>query len=350
LTRGLTTGQTQANIVRIRTICRRLEIGIMPTGRGLAPAFLVLAAVLSGCGGGGGSNPQGPDSPVPTPQPAPTLRPVEAPGPPWDRGPAPSTAALEADEGPFSVGTLVVDASTAVGYRQGTVSYPMDTDEGPFGAVAVCPGYTGVQRSLEWLGPRLASNGFVVIVIDTDSPTDSAEGRAEQLIYALNQLIAFSATDGHPLAGLVDGNRLAVIGHSYGGGGALLAGTDHPSLSAVVPLAPYDESPNFSRLTVPTLVVGCQDDSLAPVAVRAIPMYESIPASVSKAYLELAGGDHLCVETGNGNKAIQGKYVVSWMKLFVDRDVRYWPYLCGGPHAADVDGEAISAYRDTCPY
>jgi triacylglycerol lipase len=71
---------------------------------------------------------------------------------------------------------------------------------------------------------------------------------------------------------------------------------------------------------------------------------------VSKAYLELAGGDHLCVETDNGNKAIQGKYAVAWVKRFVDEDVRYSPFLCGAPHEADLRGSAVSAYRENCPY
>jgi len=314
--------------------------------------LLALLGTLSSCGSGGPASPTPAASPTaaPTPTPAPTLAPVPAPGPPYDRGPAPSAAALEADLGPFAVAALVVTPAAAVGYGGGTVSYPTNTDEGPFGAVAVCPGYTGVQRSLQWLGPHLASNGFVVIVIDTLSPTNNAEQRSVQLVAALNQVITFSATGGHPLAGRVDGNRLAVVGHSYGGGGALLAATNNPSLKAVIPLAPYYESTSFPRLTVPTLVVGCQRDTVAPVSARAIPMYESIPSSVSKAYLELAGGDHLCVETGNGNKAVQGKYAVAWMKRFVDEDVRYSPYLCGAPHEADLRGDAISAYRENCPY
>jgi hypothetical protein len=105
-----------------------------------------------------------------------------------------------------------------------------------------------------------------------------------------------------------------------------------------------------SWATVATLVVGCQRDVVAPVAVRAFPMYESIPASVSKAYLELAGGDHLCVETGNGNKAIQGKYAVAWMKRFVKDDFRYSLFLFWPPHEADLRGDAVSAYRENCPY
>ncbi len=294
-------------------------------------------------------------SPVPVPSPASPspgtlLTPVPASSPPYDRGPAPSTSALEADRGPFDVAQLAVAAGSAVGYAAGTVTYPTDTTEGPFGAVAVCPGYTGVQSSLEWLGPRLASHGFVVIVIDTLLPTDSAPRRAQQLVAALNQLIVFSASPGHPLFGRVDGHRVGVIGHSLGGGGALVAGVQNPGLKAVIPLAPYFDSTNFAQLEVPTLVVGCQRDVTAPVDALAIPIYANIPQSVSKAYLELAGGDHLCVETGNGNKAVQGKYAVAWLKRFVDEDVRYSPYLCGSPHAADLASDAVSGYRENCPY
>ena len=38
------------------------------------------------------------------------------------------------------------------------------------------------------------------------------------------------------------------------------------------------------------------------------------------------------------------------MKRFVDDDVRYSPFLCGAPHEADLRGDAVSAYRENCPY
>jgi hypothetical protein len=35
----------------------------------------------------------------------------------------------------------------------------------------------------------------------------------------------------------------------------------------------------------------------------------------------------------------------------VDEDVRYSPYLCGAPHAEDLGrADAVSAYRENCPY
>jgi len=303
---------------------------------------LPLLLALSACGDAQRSG--GDPTPVPTPTPAP--RPL----PPFTRGPDPSIASLEASAGPFGVEAVEVSPDDAVGYGGGTISYPAGAGEGPFGVVAVTPGYYGVRYSMSWLGPRLASHGFVVIVIDTLKRDDNAQQRAQQLVAALDQVELLGNTPGHAIHGVVDGYRRAVMGHSYGGGGALLAGREHPSLKAVVPLAPYFEQPSFPTLDVPTLVVGCELDAVAPVDRLAIPIYESIPVSVDKGYLELAGGNHLCVETPNGNKAVQGKYAVAWMKRFVDDDTRYSRFLCGPPHAVDVAGPAVSAYRETCPY
>jgi dienelactone hydrolase len=302
---------------------------------------LPLLLTLTGCSDSD-SFPGGTPSPTPTPAPRPS--------PPFARGPDPTVETLEASGGPFAVATLEVARSRATGYGGGTISYPEGAYEGPFGVLAVTPGYFGVRYSMSWLGPRLASHGFVVIVIDTLQPNDNAPMRAQQLAAALDQVVAYGNTSGHALHARVDGYRRGVIGHSYGGGGSLLAGANDPSLRAVIPLAPYYEIPRFPALQVPTLVVGCEKDIVASVDRMAIPIYESISPSVDKAYLELADGDHLCVETANGNKAIQGKYVVAWAKRFIDDDTRYSPFLCGAPHDAEAPGPAISDYRDNCPY
>ena len=64
------------------------------------------------------------------------------------------------------------------GFGGGTIYYPTSTTAGTFGAVAIAPGFTATQSSMAWLGPRLASQGFVVFTIDTittaTSPTAGA--------------------------------------------------------------------------------------------------------------------------------------------------------------------------------
>ena len=267
---------------------------------------------------------------------------------PYAKGPDPTAADLEANAGPFSYATEVVAAPSANGYGGGTIYYP-DKVQGPLGAIVVIPGYQARQSSVAWWGPRLASHGFVVMVIDTRNLGDLPASRATQLMAAADQLKAFNVTPGHAVEGRIDPARIGIMGWSYGGGGTLLAAKDHPEFKAAIPMAPKTVlGTTFPTLSVPTLVIGCQSDGTAPVKNWAIPFYESIPRTTPKAYLESAGGSHGCVTNRN---AVLGKYGVSWMKRFLDEDTRYSPFLCGDPHRTDVQGTAvISGYRENCPY
>ena len=66
----------------------------------------------------------------------------------------------------------------------GTIYYP--TTAGQYGVVALSPGFTATQTSVAWLGRRLATHGFVVVTINTNSTLDQPASRATQLIAALN--------------------------------------------------------------------------------------------------------------------------------------------------------------------
>lgn len=287
----------------------------------------------------------GPDpDPDPDPGPDPDPDPEPEPDNPFARGPDPTEAILEASSGPFDVDSF--RPSFTPGFGAGTIWYPSNTNEGPFAAIAVAPGFVGGESTIDWLGPRLASHGFVVITISTSSLFDFPDSRASQLLAALDSVIAES-NGSSPISGLVDPDRTGVSGHSMGGGGSLIATEDHPSIDAVVPLAPWNSSTNFSAIDQPTLIVACENDTVAPVNQHASPFYESISSSVDKAFVEIDGGDHFCANSGNAQEDTLGKLIVSWMKRFLDQDTRYDPFLCGPDHEADSD---ISEFRDTCPF
>lgn len=180
---------------------------------------------------------------------------------------------------------------------------------------------------------------------------DEPTSRATQLIAALNYVVRQSNQAGSPIYQKVDPNRRGVMGWSMGGGGALIAARDNPSLKGVIPLAPWTSSPsNFSGVTVPTLIVGCEADILAPVNIHALPFYNSFSSSLPKAYIEFSKDGHFCVTTDNDHYATLGKYGIAWMKRFLDNDIRYEPFLCGAPHKDDLLGQEISAYIEDCPY
>ncbi|PWR08224.1 alpha/beta hydrolase [Micromonospora acroterricola] len=255
---------------------------------------------------------------------------------PYERGPAPTTAILEASRGPFATSSQNVSSLSVTGFGGGVIYYPTSTSEGTFGAIAISPGFTAAWSSISWLGPRLASHGFVVIGIETNSRLDQPDSRGQQLLAALDYLVERSSVRTR-----IDSTRLAVAGHSMGGGGSLEAASARPSLQAAVPLAPWNTDKSWSELRVPTLIIGGESDTVAPVSSHSEPFYNSIPASAEKAYLELNGASHFFPQSVNTPTARQ---MVAWLKRFVDNDTRYEPFLCPGP-----SGLQIEEYRNTCP-
>lgn len=91
---------------------------------------------------------------------------------PYERGPAPTTSSIEALRGPYAVSQTSVSSLSVTEFGGGTIYYPTSTSDGTFGAVAISPGYTAYESSIAWLGPRLASQGFVVFTIDTLTTAD----------------------------------------------------------------------------------------------------------------------------------------------------------------------------------
>ena len=254
----------------------------------------------------------------------------------YRRGPDPTLESVAAPSGTFA--TEEVDVEPGHGFNGGTIYHPTDTSLGTWGAVAVVPGYTAKwEDEGAWMGHWIASFGFVVIGIDTNSPQDWDDARGEQLLAALDYL-----TQESPVADRVDPGRLGVMGHSMGGGGAVNAATKRPDLQAAVPFAPASFSQDLSGVQVPTLVMGAEDDGvITPGDLDRL--YASLPAETPGAYVQLAGGGHGFPTYGNTDVT---RLTIPWLKIFIDNDTRYTRFLC--PEMADPTG--ISRYENTCPY
>ncbi|RAO05438.1 Triacylglycerol lipase [Micromonospora noduli] len=114
-------------------------------------------------------------------------------------------------------------------------------------------------------------------------------------------------------------------------------------MQAAIPLTGWHTVKNWSGVRVPTLVVGAENDSVAPVSSHSEPFYTSLPSTLDKAYLELNNASHSAPTSTNVTVA---KYSISWLKRFVDDDTRYDQFLCPAPPASAT----IQEYRNTCPH
>ena len=252
---------------------------------------------------------------------------------PYQRGPAPTLESVAAVYGPFATEQLTVPPGE--GFNGGYIYHPTDTGQ-TFGAVAIVPGYTALFLDEEaWMGPRLASFGMVVIGVETTSRDDWDTARGEQVLAGLDYLAQRSAVSPR-----VDSDRLAVVGHSMGGGGALYAARQRPSLKAAVGLAPYFPSGNLAEIRVPTLIIGGQDDAIVTPSYLDS-LYATLPEATPGGHLMIADADHLFATRPN---TVEMRTLIPWLKIFLDNDTRYVQFLC--PLA---DGSGVSQYSATCP-
>jgi hypothetical protein len=252
------------------------------------------------------------------------------------RGPDPTVASIEASRGTFA--TAQQNVAPGNGFNGGVVYYPTDTSQGTWGALAIVPGYTAKCANEEaWMGPWLSSFGFVVICIETNSTTDFDVARGQELMAALTWL-----TTASPVKNEIDPNRLAVLGHSMGGGGVVYATEHQPSLKAAVALAPYSPSQDMSTDHVPTLVIGGQNDTVVTPSYLS-GLYATMPSSTQSDFAQIAGADHVYYTHANN---VEMKLIIPWLKTFLDSDTRYTQFLC----PSLPDPSTISIYQSKCPY
>ena len=248
------------------------------------------------------------------------------------------SVANPASAGPYSVSTSSV-SSLVRGFGGGTIYYP--SSSGSYGGIAVSPGYTASSSSLSWYGRRLASHGFVAIVIDTNSRFDQPSSRGTQLLNALDYLTGSSAPSA--VRSRVNSSRLAVSGHSMGGGGSLSASNSRSTLRASVPLTPWHTTKTWSRNTVPQLIIGAQNDLTASNSSHSIPFYNGLPSTTPKMFVSLRGSGHFAPTSTNSDIS---RMAVSWMKRWVDGNTGYNTYLCGANRP--TTGLTWNDVRDNC--
>jgi alpha-beta hydrolase superfamily lysophospholipase len=245
----------------------------------------------------------------------------------YQKGPDPTASALERT-GPFATTATTISSFSVSGFGGGRLTYPTSTSSGTYGAIVLCPGFTASASSLSWLGPRLASHGFVVLIIETNSRLDQPSSRASQLAAAARWLTGSSSVRGR-----IDASRVAVGGHSMGGGGTLEAARNNPQFKAAWPLAPWNLIKSFSTIRVPTQIIGGSADTVAPDSQHSILFYNSIPSSTPKQFIELRGASHFFPQSPD---AIVSRYGISWFKRWVDEDTRYSQFLNQTPSSLQV--------------
>lgn len=226
-----------------------------------ALGLFAVAFVACSSGGNGGSSSASTAAPgstaapatsqtstqTPAASPAPS-RPAPAPTPNTSQSPAPAAAIPDPNQdGPYAVAELDDTATIAATGDSCAVhcAYPKSGPApGPYPVVVIGHGFQIPASQYEGYVHRLATFGYVALTVDFPGSLLSPDHTVWSLDLAggLDWALAANATSGSPLAGLVDGTRAGIGGHSLGGKLALLAATRDARFKAAVLLDPVDGS------------------------------------------------------------------------------------------------------------
>lgn len=239
---------------------------------------------------------------------------------------APTTASASG-QGKFTVKTYTSGYPDAPEYADSTMHYPEGLD-GPLPAIAIVPGFASAQSTIQKWGPFLASHGIIAFTIGTNSTLDQPDARATALWGAIGTIKAENTREGSPIKGKIDLDRLGIGGWSMGGGGTLIGITAHPELKAAIAMCPWSPGVTFPKVTTPIIFLAAKNDQLA--AGQSQPFYESIPDSTPKMLWERSNADHFANDPDN-NMGAQGRYGLSWLKVFLEGDQRYKQFLLEMP-------------------
>ena len=205
------------------------------------------------------------------------------------------------------------------------VFYPLTLSfDRPNGAIAFSPGFRAAAENYEWWGPTLASLGYNVFIFNTNEPTDGLAARADALVSLVDFIKAENANPDSPVTNKIDVEKIALMGHSMGGGAALAAADQlGDEVGAVIPLAAYCCEPggsfegDFSSLTAAALVIASDEDTVAPPADHARMLYDLL-GSENKVYMEFAAGDHMFPANGGPEHDTMGRTTLAFLKVYLD--------------------------------
>ena len=244
--------------------------------------------------------------------------------------------------GPFAVATLEVTMPRGRGSMRGMVYRPLSGDPAPIPRPVIIfgHGYLAAANRYDSTCRRLASHGFYVLVPASPDPwlfgslTPAAEDMkaAREFLDSLGRMPDVN----------LDPRRIALAGHSMGGGAAFLdAQRDTAgSVKAVVGLAPYCISGRIhpESLHVPALVIAGSNDRSAPAAqvrrdffepCRAPAYFVLVRAGGHNGYLDFTSRIEDRFEPFDrvGQlKAVQS-LMTSFLQVYLAGDEQYLPWL-----------------------
>ena len=279
-------------------------------------------------------------------------------------------------------GTVIVDPGFPTLPRVIELTTFVPDGEGPFEPVIIVHGFGLAPVYYKSLAEHLASHGYLATLIDLNASTNPRPSHAEMATYLADAVdwLEDQNADGAALAGLMDMEKLAFVGHSMGGKLSLLLASTDARPQAVFAIDPVDALPplqmpssEFPSVTpelmgdidIPVVYVGETTNAMsaglgqacAPAAdnFQQYYMYSTGPALE----IDVKGANHMsfiepdllclaCLACSQGTddpevtRALTRRWMVAFFDLILRGDDSQRAWLTGAGMQAEVDQQRVT--------
>jgi len=251
------------------------------------------------------------------------------------------------------------------------VSQPANRIGEPYPAIVFAHGILCTRKDYSWIGAYCAANGYAAILFTTPArinPSTAFPQCAEGFSLCIDHLAAQNQQVGGLLEGIIDEDRIGIMGHSMGAITALKAAADDSSVKVAVSLAPgYFGFTSFTEpyleacrsIAVPTQIIVGSRDFICPSSGARI-YYEVLPSV--KEMLIINGAFHDLGIWNVGNepdwlgyipfydaakqthyRETTRRYFISWLNYFLHEDSGFYTYIFGEQACRDLETGILSS-------
>jgi dienelactone hydrolase len=217
--------------------------------------------------------------------------------------------------------------SYKLGIHSATVYYPTNAGSG-LGAMVFCPPFTIQQSGFAAWGPWFASHGIISVLFNTTTTMDFPDQRANEQWAVVQRL----RTDPGKVSGMLDPDRIGVMGWSMGGGASWInAGQHSNQVKMAITLAGH----NMSAIAPASKGIGITCPMLALNGATDMTILGGMGQS-NTAYANAKGPKILCVTspaghfnwgTPRGGGREVASLVLAFTKTYLNDDARWKPFI-----------------------
>jgi dienelactone hydrolase len=198
-------------------------------------------------------------------------------------------------------------------------------------------GCGGSPKSIAPVAVAVASSGFVFVQFPHPGSTadDCASSgdrytralleRPDDIVFVTNELRRLNDDPSWPLHGIIDGERVGIIGHSQGGQTALMMPARDQRVKATLSISPSVAHPDappalweaIKAAHVPVMIMHGERDATW-TSEGPLKAYESLPPDTPRAYLEISGMGH--TPSTSVEVALMVRYATALFRRYLKED------------------------------